>query len=148
MEAWKILLVDDDPEDRAIISDAMEMIHAGDVLCFAEYGVQALEILDQQYSDNQLPCLVVLDLNMPKMNGTQTLSVLKNSERFKDITVIIYSTSINPFEREKCLQLGAESYVAKPVSFSESVETARKFLKFSTEKSLTAVGVVSDSKLP
>ena len=136
MEAWKILLVDDDPEDRAIIEDAMDMIHSVKVLCFAENGEQALEFLEQQHSGRKLPCLIVLDLNMPKMNGTQTLRVLKSDERFKNIPVIIYSTSINPFEKEKCLDLGAESYITKPVSFRESMETAQIFLRFCTENSL------------
>src|SRR6476620_9971809 len=106
MEEFKILLVDDDPEDRAILKDAMEMIFAGDIISFAENGEQALSILENRFQENNMPCLVVLDLNMPKMNGTETLRRIKNNDHYKNITVVIYSTSINPLEREKCMRLG------------------------------------------
>jgi CheY-like chemotaxis protein len=130
MDERKILLVDDDPEDRDIIKYAMELAKADDIIYFAENGEQALEILDKNYDAAEIPCLIVLDLNMPKMNGTQTLGNLKSDARFKDIPVIIYSTSINPLEKEKCMNLGAHSYITKPVSFKESTETAKVFLEF------------------
>ena len=101
MESYKILLVDDDPEDRAIIQEAMETIEAGDIIHFAENGEQALEILEQGVQTNQLPCIVVLDLNMPRLNGTETLRLIRANEQLKDISVVIYSTSINPLEKEK-----------------------------------------------
>ena len=87
-----------------------------------------MEILEAVAAKGHLPCLIVLDLNMPKLNGTQTLQLLKTDSRFKDIPVIIYSTSLNPQERNKCLKLGAHSYVNKPVSFTEGIETAKQFL--------------------
>lgn len=130
MAGKRILLVDDDPEDRDIIKYAMELEQAHNTIYFAENGEQALEILDKNYHVAEVPCLIVLDLNMPKMNGTQTLGNLKSDERFKNIPVIIYSTSINPLEKEKCMQLGAHSYITKPVSFKESTETAKVFLEF------------------
>jgi CheY-like chemotaxis protein len=67
---------------------------------------------------------------MPKMSGTQILKALKEDSRFKHIPVIIYSTSINPLEKERCLALGAHAYIIKPVSFRESIETAHLFMEF------------------
>lgn len=136
MRTWKILLADDDAEDRGIIKDAMEMIEAGDLICFAENGEQALQILTGDYDAAHQPCLIVLDLNMPRLNGTETLRRLKSDERLKDIPVIIFSTSINNFEREKCMALGAHSYITKPVSFKECLETARTFFRFCTSTSV------------
>ncbi len=130
MQAQKILLADDDVEDRSMILDAMMLLQAEDVLWPAENGAHAWYILETNFEVSLTPCLIVLDLNMPKMNGTQTLKKLKADERFKDIPVIIYSTSINPLEKEKCLQIGAHSYITKPVSFTESIETAKIFLQF------------------
>lgn len=130
MQLRKILLADDDVEDKSIIQDAMELLNAGDVMCFADNGEQALEFLDEKFNESVSLCLIVLDLNMPKLNGTQTLGRLKNDGRFKNIPVIIYSTSINPLEREKCLSLGAHSYITKPTSFKASMETAQIFLQF------------------
>jgi CheY-like chemotaxis protein len=130
MQVRKILLADDDAEDRSIIQDAMELLNAADVMEFAKNGEQLLELMKSHFNNSCLPCLIILDLNMPKINGTQTLSKLKNDERFRHIPVIIYSTSINPIEKEKCLLLGAHSFITKPISFEESKETAITFLKF------------------
>ena len=127
---WKILLADDDPDDRAIIKDAMDELEAGHVLCFAENGEEALSILHKDYSLQHQPSLIILDLNMPRMNGTETLRKLKNDERFNKIPVIIFSTSINPLEKKKCMELGAHSYITKPISFKESMDTAKTFLQF------------------
>lgn len=130
MQLPKILLADDDAEDRFIIKDAMELLNAGDIIMFANDGEQLLDLLKKNFTGSTSPCLIVLDLNMPKMNGTQTLTRLKNDENFKHIPVIIYSTSVNPMEKEKCLLLGARSFVTKPISFKESRATALSFLEF------------------
>jgi CheY-like chemotaxis protein len=129
----KILLVDDDPEDRAIMEEAIEMAPGKDSFWFAENGEDALSKLETFYVAGHLPCLIVLDLNMPRMNGTQTLSFLKADQRFRDIPVIIYSTSVNLMEKEKCMRLGAHSYIAKPISFKESMDTVQLFTRFCTE---------------
>ena len=129
MQSW-ILLADDDPEDRFIIKDAMEHLHGTELLHFVENGEQVLDHLNHHISHPDLPCLIVLDLNMPRMNGTQTLRKLKADKRYQSIPVIIYSTSINPIEMEKCMQLGAHSYVTKPISIKDSIETASLFFRF------------------
>ncbi len=110
-------MAEDDVEDRFIIMEAMEHIHASHLMHFAENGVLMLDLLKKHYEQNELPCLIVLDLNMPKMNGTETLSHIKNDERFKNIPVIIYSTSINPLKKENAC-VGAHSYITKPITFS------------------------------
>ena len=133
MQKWKILLADDDPEDRAMIQDAMEVIDAGEILRFAENGEQVLQILANEYDRGNHACQVVLDLNMPRMNGTETLSKLKNDVRFKNVPVIIFSTSINTLEKEKCMLLGAHSFITKPISYKECLDTARSFHSFCSE---------------
>lgn len=135
MQLRKIILADDDADDRTAVQDAMEVLNAGDVMMFAENGEELLDLLQKNFTQLSFPCLIVLDLNMPKLNGTQTLSRLKNHEQFKHLPVIIYSTSINPVEKEKCLLLGAHSVITKPLSYKEIIETARTFLQFCyTEK--------------
>ena len=126
----KILMVDDDADDRDIIRFSMESINASDTIGFAEDGEQALTILQDDVAASPIPELIVLDLNMPRMNGTETLRSLKQDERFKNIPVIIYSTSINPFEKEKCMELGAHSFITKPISYQESLDIAQAFLRF------------------
>ncbi len=133
MSLKKILLVDDDPDDRMIFQDAFETLKAVQNISTAKDGKEALDMLEKQPPGADLPVLIVLDLNMPKMNGTETLKNLKQNQRFRQIPVIIYSTSINPLEKEKCMELGAHSYITKPISWTESIETAQYFLNISTE---------------
>jgi CheY-like chemotaxis protein len=123
-------LVDDDPDDIEIVNEALTFVSKEPVLKFANNGIQALQMLDNLYETKELPCLIVLDLNMPKLNGTQTLDKIKKDHRFSQIPVIIYSTSINPLEKEKCLALGAHSYLTKPISIRDGEITARKFMEF------------------
>ena len=130
MQVRKILLVDDDPEDRSILQDAMETLEEKDVLLTANNGEEAWTALEDNFNANVFPCLIVLDLNMPKLNGVQTLERISDDVRFRTIPVIIYSTSINPLEKERCLALGAYSYITKPISFQECLETAKLFLQF------------------
>lgn len=127
----KILLVDDDVEDREIIQDALGDLGYHSVLHFEENGEKALAFLESAYQAGSLPSMVILDLNMPRMNGTQTLRHLKTDPRFSKIPVIIYSTSLNRIERDQCIALGAHSYVIKPVSYRETVATAKKFYDMS-----------------
>jgi CheY-like chemotaxis protein len=130
MASRNILLVDDDEDDKSIIQEAMDSLGASDVMWFADDGVHAMEMLDRNFNSSVIPSLIVLDLNMPKLNGTNTLKRLKDDKRFKHIPVIIYSTSVNPIEKERCLSLGANAYLTKPLSFNESLERAKTFLKF------------------
>lgn len=127
----KILLVDDDVEDREIIQDALGDLGYHSVVHFEENGEKALAFLESAYQAGALPSMVILDLNMPRMNGTQTLRHLKTDQRFRNIPVIIYSTSLNRIERDECLALGAHSYVIKPVSYRDTVATAKRFYDMS-----------------
>ena len=124
----KILLVDDDPEDMSIIIDALAHLNAENSISCADNGEGALKLLLEYAALDIYPCLIVLDLNMPRMNGTETLKEVKKDARFRNIAVVIYSTSINPLEKEACMSLGARLYVTKPVSYKESIDTARLFL--------------------
>ena len=126
----KILLVDDDAEDRFIVFDALNSLDCSSLLMYAENGEAAIQILKTIDHVSDLPCLVVLDLNMPKMNGTETLRYLKSSSIYQHIPVIIYSTSENDLERDKCLNLGAHDYIIKPSSVKEWKKTTELLLSF------------------
>lgn len=133
MENWKIFIVDDDSDDRDIIKDAIGEIDSEKraILREAENGEQALHLLQGCIDEPGCQaCVIILDLNMPRINGTEVLAELKADERLRDIPVVIYSSSVNPFDREKCIGLGAHSFVTKPLSYQESLVTARTFLNF------------------
>ena len=79
MPAYKILMADDDAEDLEIIKDAMELLDAGDIIAYMDNGEQVINLLNQIEPHSVLPNLIILDLNMPKMNGIQTLEFLKQN---------------------------------------------------------------------
>lgn len=123
----KILVVDDDPEDRSILEDGFVESGINEAVQFEENGEKAISYLRAAAEEESLPCLIILDLNMPRMNGTQTLRSIKEDPRFRNITVLIYSTSLNPIEKDECLQLGAQEFVIKPVTYAESLKVVQFF---------------------
>ena len=127
-----ILMVDDDEEDRFLLKDTFEELGYGPCIHFEEDGEKAVAYLQRCQAQGRLPRLIILDLNMPRLNGRQTLQYLKNDPALKDITVVIYSTSLNPHERDECLALGAHSYLVKPSSYKESIDIAHHFFSYCT----------------
>jgi CheY-like chemotaxis protein len=131
----KILLADDDLDDRYIIQDAFNAINLSHIPFLVEDGEKVLEHLAKIHNDEgTLPSLVVLDLNMPRLSGTQTLRELKSIEHYKDIPVIIFSSSLNVIEMHECRQLGALSYMVKPFTYEEYLLSAQHFYDFCLSK--------------
>ena len=127
-----ILLVDDDLEDQFIFCDALETVDNTEPVHIECSGVDALEYLST-LPHQQLPCVVLADLNMPKMNGSELLKELKRADSFRNIPVIIYTTSVNESEKEACLRLGAYDYITKPMSYHQSIEVAKMIVNLCHE---------------
>jgi CheY-like chemotaxis protein len=109
----KILLVDDDIDDRLIFAEMLREIDENTLLVSAENGLEMVALLEKT-EDEDLPGMIILDQNMPKMSGKECLVFLKDSPRYRQIPTIIYSTfQVTDFSRE-CLELGAEDVLAKP----------------------------------
>lgn len=122
-----ILFVDDDEEDHLIMLQYFREQHKDQHIRFIKNGRDAIRFLEGVPQESPLPCLIVLDLNMPIMNGTQTLLEMKRNRRFKEIPVIILSTSENENEKRKCLSLGAREYLVKPTTYDEGLRLIEKF---------------------
>jgi CheY-like chemotaxis protein len=131
-ENFRILVVDDDVEDHLILQDYFSEADLDLSVGFRENGRQAIQFLENISEDSNLPDLIILDLNMPIMNGTQTLINLKGIPRLRHIPIIIFSTSENETEKRKCLSLGAVDYMVKPHSLEECRATIRRFSSFIT----------------
>ena len=123
----QILVVDDDHEDHMMLLEYFKTSGNEHQVKFMQNGKEAIKYLEEISNDSLLPKLIVLDLNMPILNGTQTLINIKQNARFKDIPVIIYSTSDNESEKRKCLNFGALEYVVKPFTYSEGLQMVKKF---------------------
>ena len=127
----KILVGEDDAEDQFILESYF--LEKGFTDCaFEMNGKKVLQYLEQIHNETDLPRLIVLDLNMPILNGTQTLHRLKLDTRLSKIPVIIYSTSDNEHEKRKCFSLGAIDYLVKPHTVDEGHGMVEKFLDFVT----------------
>ncbi len=127
-----ILVADDDFEDRTIINECFRFLGYDDSVKFIEDGTALIDYLAQNKTDDI--SLIVLDLNMPKINGTETLRMIKDIPSANNIPVVIFSTSINEIEKRNCLQLGAKEYIAKPSKWDTYLEACRNFFNMSTHR--------------
>jgi CheY-like chemotaxis protein len=109
-----LLYVDDDIDDRAIFSEALEHIEPSCFFIGAPTGEAALKILLIT-----VPDYIFLDINMPQLNGRDVLLKIRSSKDLKDVPVIMFSTSINERDRKEFLAAGANKCVAKPSSFDQ-----------------------------
>lgn len=129
-DTTSIFVVDDDKEDQAILGEYFAEVGIAEKVLYFENGEAALNFLKAIRDDEYLPRLIVLDLNMPILNGTQTLLQLKRDPRYRKIPVIVFSTSENENERRKCLNYGADAYMVKPMSYDEGKKIAEKFAEY------------------
>jgi CheY-like chemotaxis protein len=120
-----ILIAEDDPDDQDLIAIAFSRVDPTLKICFVSDGQEALDYLYQTASDG-LPCVIVLDYNMPELNGAQVLQQLFPDERFADIPKVIFSTSSNPLYIQDCMSKGANAYKVKPHDFSKLLDVAKE----------------------
>ena len=114
-----ILYVEDDADDIYFFQESLAKSGTKVNFTSAGNGEEALFFLQEISRIEELPALIILDLNMPRQDGRQTLRYLKDSPVFTDIPVVILSTSENKMDRETCEKLGAVSYMQKPTYFEE-----------------------------
>lgn len=111
-----IILADDDRDDCFLFSEAIEELSLDVNLTIVHDGEQLLEQLEK-LKDNP-PQALFLDLNMPRKNGFECLADIKNSEKLKDLPVIIYSTSYDKEIADRLYSKGAHFYIRKPSGFA------------------------------
>ena len=127
MDKLRILLVDDDEDDRQFFADALEGIGLNTELRQLENGKSCMEYLLQETENT--PDLIFLDLNMPIMNGFECLEAIRRTPHLKDLLVAIYSTSSAERDIEKTFEKGANIYIKKPSSFSELKKSLKQVVK-------------------
>src|ERR1043165_7737719 len=120
-----ILIADDDQEDRYLLHTAFEEIGRSNDIALVENGLQVFHYLDTSLEQSGMPSLIVLDLNMPILNGMETLSRLKAHNLYKNIPVIMYTTSIHEVEKARCLEIGGADFIKKPARFQQTISTAQ-----------------------
>ena len=131
-------MADDDEDDRILTRDAMEESRVLNQLYFVEDGVELIAYLNGtgKYADRDqypMPGLILLDLNMPKKDGREALREIKSDQRLRRIPVVILTTSKAEEDMLRGYDLGAASYITKPVTFSSLVELMRALGKYWVE---------------
>ncbi|MDD5327740.1 MAG: response regulator [Phycisphaerae bacterium] len=118
-DAKPVLLVEDDSIDAMSVKRAFQHLHIKNKLVLVGNGEEALEYL--QNKDNAKPQIILLDLNMPKMNGIEFMKIAKADDDLKRIPVIILTTSKADQDRVETFNLGVAGYIMKPMNHEEFI---------------------------
>ncbi len=115
-----VLLVEDDSVDAMTVKRALKDLDIKNPLIHALNGEEALEYLKSE--DNNKPCIILLDLNMPRMNGIEFLQVIKVNDNLKKIPVIVLTTSREERDKIDSFKLGIAGYMLKSIDYTEFVQ--------------------------
>lgn len=118
-----ILLVEDDEVDQMTVKRALKDIHITNRLDIAGDGEEALKFLKDDR--NQKPGIILLDLNMPRMNGIEFLTEIKKDAELMRIPVVVLTTSVEEQDKVNSYNLGVSGYMLKPVDYSQFVEVVK-----------------------
>lgn len=133
-----ILYADDDLDDLFIVEQAFAPFATHVNLIHATNGIDLLKKLEQLHAKGEEPCLIILDMNMPVMDGRQTLIKLRKSKPFAHLPVALFTTSSSHMDKEFARQWDAYFYT-KPVVFDELEQLAKRFITICAEEVSEAV---------
>jgi CheY-like chemotaxis protein len=122
-----ILLGEDDADDQEMLKEVFTSIDTAFILFFVNNGSEIISALEK-LKDDQMPCLIVLDYNMPGLNAADILQELSTNNRYKNIPKVVWSTAGSEKFRSVCLELGAIDYVIKPNNITDLERIARYML--------------------
>lgn len=130
-----ILLADDNPADQVTVSRALEDSHINCHLQIVEDGLNALNFLNREApfdnaSQFPLPDLILLDINMPLLDGLGTLRKIREQHTLRNLPVVMLTTSDNPDDIKNCYIAGAAGYITKPVNQNDFIKTLPRLNNF------------------
>jgi CheY-like chemotaxis protein len=122
MKENRILLIEDDYLDVESVRRVLKKLNVPHVLKVAHNGVDALALLTTSLPDgsNFVPDIILLDINMPKMNGIEFLGIIKNYHSLKSIKTFVITTSAEEYDKLATTHLGITGYILKPLSFKDT----------------------------
>jgi CheY-like chemotaxis protein len=129
MTTTTILLVDDDPDDVFILSDAFKTMDPSCEIIEAYDGDAALQLLEELGKRNVVPDLIVLDINMPVLDGRELLKILKTNASYKEVPVVVYTTSSNLFDKLHCEQYQVD-LITKPSTLDSIMQAVTIMLQY------------------
>lgn len=120
-----VWIIDDDPDDQLLLKSAFQQVSPSlSVKTFSD-GEELVEIVDEL---DQVPSLLVMDLNMPRVNGFEALQVIRKTYSQETLPVIILTTSSDYSDQQRSLTLGANQFFTKPVTFGELANLVRNLV--------------------
>ena len=130
-----ILLVEDNPDDVELTLDAFKTANLANTVHVARDGVEALEFLfgaalDNDQAIQEKPKLILLDLKLPRLNGHEVLKRIKGDRRTSGIPVVVLTSSSEERDVMRTYEVGANSYIVKPVDFEQFTEAVRDIGKY------------------
>ncbi|MFD2566714.1 response regulator [Pseudotenacibaculum haliotis] len=131
MNKLKILLIEDDEIERMKFAKVASKL-GNHTIVEAENGEKALEVLERI----DLPNLIVLDLNMPKVNGVEFLKILKTNENLQYIPIVVMSTSNNHNDIKRCYEIGASGYMIKPLHYEDYKKKIQGLIEYWVDNEL------------
>jgi len=123
----KVLLIEDDTIEVMKLNRTISSLSLNHEIVEANNGEEALSILEKK---DDLPDIILLDLNMPKINGIEFLSILKEDDALKHIPTIILTTSNNHKDLLECYKIGIAGYILKPLKYEAYVSKIEKLLSY------------------
>jgi len=131
-QPFTILMADDDLEDLELMEEAIRDFNPDFQFHKVTNGIAALKYLGAQ-ADHNLPCLIILDYNMPELNGSQLLVELCKEPRYEHIPKVIFSTSDAPAHVQECKDNGATEYFVKPTNMRDLNLVVQKLMVYCTD---------------
>ena len=131
-----ILLIEDDELDVISVKRTLAKLAIPHEIFIAGNGKEAVDYLDAKAND-ELPDVILLDLNMPKMNGIEFLQNIRPQVRYKDLKVFVMTTSNETSDRSRTQELGISGYIIKPMSYTDNVknpDSMEAFVQFHLTK--------------
>lgn len=132
-QSYTILYVDDDQDDLLLITEAFAKYTEKLTVINACNGHDGIQTLEKMNRNGSLPCLIIMDINMPVLNGLDALVQIRSQAEFKDIPIVLFSTSSNHKDAEFAAQWGA-GYLTKPTSYGDLQDLVKEFVSWCSVK--------------
>ncbi len=123
-----ILYAEDDEDDQQLVEEAFSKYSSNVKMIILNNGVETLNYLNNLQPVDSKPCLIILDINMPKMNGKEALKRIRETSRFADVPVILFTTSSQTIDRDFAREYNA-GFITKPVDAAQMKYIADTFLE-------------------
>lgn len=128
-----VLYAEDDSDDLQLVKEAFFQHTKNVEIISVSDGVQALSWLQKLNENHPAPCLIILDINMPRMDGKEALEAIRSMDRFKDIPAVLFTTSSQPIDKAFAKKYNA-GFITKPINYKQMDMIAKQFIDHCTDK--------------